>query len=135
MGPAQPAAPMTPPPAVPPAPGFAPTAPPVTPARAGAVDVPGLQRMLVAAGLDPNAAQQVAGEQLAETMGQIIRVFVKGMLDVLRARSAIKSQFRVPVTQIQPVENNPLKFCVDEQDALYSLFVNPHAARETCLWG
>jgi type VI secretion system FHA domain protein len=31
----------------------------------------------------------------------------------------------VPLTRIRPVENNPLKFCVDVQEALYSMLVKP----------
>lgn len=89
----------------------------------GAGDLRGLRKLLETAGLDAQSAQEVATEDLAETFGQILQVFVHGMMDVLKARAQVKSEFRVPVTQIRPVENNPLKFCVDVRDALYSLFV------------
>jgi type VI secretion system FHA domain protein len=82
---------------------------------------------LETAGLDPASAQAVATEQLAEVFGEIMQIFVRGMMDVLKSRAEIKSEFRVPMTTIRPVENNPLKFCVDVRDALYSLFVKQGA--------
>jgi type VI secretion system protein len=113
------APPQTPPPgaAVPP--------PAATPhsATPGGNDLIGLTRLLETAGLDPQAARSVASEELAEVFGQILQIQVRGMMDVLKARAEIKSEFRVPLTQIRPVENNPLKFSVDVQDALFSLFV------------
>jgi type VI secretion system FHA domain protein len=47
---------------------------------------------------------------------------VQGLMDILRSRAEIKSQFRVPVTTLKPVENNPLKFCVSAEDAMRRLF-------------
>ena len=47
---------------------------------------------------------------------------VDGLLDVLRARAAIKNQFRVAMTTLKPVENNPLKFSANAADALFNLF-------------
>jgi type VI secretion system FHA domain protein len=55
-------------------------------------------------------------------LGEIIHVIVEGMTDVLRARAQIKDQFRVPATMLKPVENNPLKFSINAQDALHNLF-------------
>ena len=48
-------------------------------------------------------------------------VVVQGMLEVLKARTEIKSQFRVPVTSMRPVENNPLKFSANAAQALQTL--------------
>jgi type VI secretion system FHA domain protein len=48
---------------------------------------------------------------------------VQGMMEVLMARASLKSEFRMPLTTIRPVENNPLKFSPGVDDALYNLFV------------
>jgi type VI secretion system FHA domain protein len=88
----------------------------------GPGDLVGLRKLLETAGLDPQSAHAVANERLAETFGHILQITVRGIMDVLKSRAEIKSEFRVPLTRIRPVENNPLKFCVDVRDALYSLF-------------
>src|SRR4029450_3307661 len=47
---------------------------------------------------------------------------VQGLMGVLQSRTQIKSQFRLSMTSIRPVENNPLKFSRTPEDALQSLF-------------
>lgn len=44
-------------------------------------------------------------------------------MDVLKARAEVKNNFRLPITTIKPVENNPLKFSMNAEDALFNLFV------------
>jgi len=87
------------------------------------MDLDGIRLLLETAGMDADLAKQVATEELAQTLGRILNMFIRGMMDVLRARAEIKSEFRVPQTRIRPVDNNPLKYCVDVPDALFSLFV------------
>ncbi|HEV2701595.1 MAG TPA: type VI secretion system-associated FHA domain protein TagH [Steroidobacteraceae bacterium] len=67
-------------------------------------------------------AQQVPPETLAQ-LGQILRVVVQGLTEVLLARKQVKDNFRMAMTIIRPVENNPLKFAATPEDALYTLFV------------
>lgn len=55
--------------------------------------------------------------------GEVIRESVKGLMQVLSSRSAIKNEFRMNVTTIQPVENNPLKFSANVDDALENMFL------------
>ena len=63
----------------------------------------------------------------ARTLDVILRTVVQGLMGVLQSRAEIKSQFRMSMTNIRPVENNPLKFSRTAEDALQSLFaqVNP----------
>jgi type VI secretion system FHA domain protein len=77
-----------------------------------------LGALLGAAGIDPAS---VSAETLA-SLGGILRVVVEGLMDVLRARAEIKNQFRVAMTTLKPVENNPLKFSANAEDALFNLF-------------
>ncbi len=44
-----------------------------------------------------------------EAVGRSYRLMVEGLIDVLRARSSLKGEFRMQQTMIRPVENNPLK--------------------------
>jgi type VI secretion system FHA domain protein len=55
------------------------------------------------------------------SLGVILRSVVQGVIEVLQARAEIKNQFRLPVTRVKTVENNPLKFSVNAEDALGSL--------------
>jgi predicted component of type VI protein secretion system len=64
-----------------------------------------------ALGLDPS------------TVSQILHLTVQGLIDVLRSRTEVKNNFRLPTTSIKPVENNPLKFSSNAEDAIQSLFV------------
>lgn len=56
-------------------------------------------------------------------LGKVLRVVVEGVMDVLRARTEIKSQFRLPLTRIQSAENNPLKHSPNVESALHTLLV------------
>jgi len=68
------------------------------------------------------SGQQMSPEMMQE-LGRVLRVVVTGVMDVLRARAAIKSQFRLPMTRIQSVENNPLKHSPNLEHALHTLLV------------
>ena len=74
--------------------------------------------ILLAAGIP---ADTISSETYA-TLGQIFHVVVQGTVEILRARAEIKDQFRVPLTTLKPVENNPLKFSINAQDALHNMF-------------
>ncbi len=80
--------------------------------------------MLAAAGVD---SSQVTPE-LAEQFGQILRVVVTGVMDVLRARERIKDEFRMRMTTFKAADNNPLKFSANVEDALHNLLVKRNAA-------
>ena len=47
---------------------------------------------------------------------------------MLTARSAVKSQFRVPMTMMRPVENNALKSSANATEALVNLLVTHNPA-------
>ena len=62
------------------------------------------------------------------SMGRLFRLSVEGLVEILRARTDIKSAFRMSMTTIRPVENNPLKFSINTDDALNKLLLNPGGA-------
>jgi type VI secretion system FHA domain protein len=66
--------------------------------------------------------------ELAENFGQILRVVVAGVMDILRARQQIKDEFRMHMTHFKPTDNNPLKFSANVDDALHNLLVKRNAA-------
>ena len=90
------------------------------PAAAGEAAVTGgALDLLNALGLDPARVQP----QIYAQLGVIMRIVVQGMIQVLQSRADVKNNFRMPVTSIRPVENNPLKFSLNADDALHNLFV------------
>jgi type VI secretion system FHA domain protein len=93
----------------------------VTHAPVGALD---FQAMLAGAGLH---GVQVTPE-LAESFGRVLRTVVGGLMDVLRAREQIKSEFRLRMTTFKSTDNNPLKFSANIDDALHNLLVKRNSA-------
>ena len=102
---------------------WAPAAPPVSagPAVPAASDQEGLNTLLLAAGLEPLEIPPEAAKKKLTMLGQLLREIVAGLMEVLRARAQIKSEFRMQLTTIRPVENNPLKFSVSVEDAFRHL--------------
>jgi type VI secretion system FHA domain protein len=85
---------------------------------------PGLMAVLEGAGLQ---TAPVTAE-FARSFGEIFRVVVSGVMDVLRARQQIKDEFRMRLTQFRAADNNPLKFSANVDDALHNLLVKRNAA-------
>ncbi|PKG38772.1 type VI secretion system-associated FHA domain protein TagH [Psychromonas sp. Urea-02u-13] len=66
--------------------------------------------------------------EINETVGLLIRETMQGMMQVLKFRKKIKEEFRINVTTIQSVENNPLKFSANIDDALENMFIKENNA-------
>ena len=125
-----PAEPVSPPPAprqaVPPAaaavrvPPPAP-APPAAYAGAGGADFASLLR---GAGVP---AEAVSPEVMNE-FGQVLRSVIEGLMEVLRARSEIRNEFRLPQTTFKTRDNNPLKMAVNAEDAIHNLLLKRNPA-------
>jgi type VI secretion system FHA domain protein len=99
----------------------------VSPAPAQAppgADAGGLEAMLAGAGL----AGVAVTPELARAFGEILRVVVSGVMDVLQARQRIKNEFRMRMTSFRPAANNPLKFSANVDDALHNLLVKRNTA-------
>jgi len=100
-------------------PNTIPIAPAPVPLKTTAAASADVATLLSSLGLQP---QQVPPETVGQ-LGQILRVVVHGIMEVLQARKQVKDNFRMAMTIIRPVENNPLKFAPTPEDALYTLFV------------
>jgi type VI secretion system FHA domain protein len=100
------------------APAKAPAAAAAVPGEGGLADV------LAGAGL----TNVPVTPELARNFGEILRVVVAGVMDVLQARQRIKDEFRIRVTTFKRADNNPLKFSANVDDALHNLLVKRNAA-------
>ncbi len=66
--------------------------------------------------------------QINETVGHLMRETMQGMMRVLKFRKKIKEEFRINVTTIQSIENNPLKFSANIDDAMENMFIKENNA-------
>jgi type VI secretion system FHA domain protein len=108
---------------VPPAPVAGAASPPATGDSGSASEV--VAAFCAGAGLDPSV---LAGSSPAETgrrAGELLRIAVEGLMDVLASRRSLKSEFRLSATEFRPAENNPLKFSVDADQAMQMLMGRP----------
>lgn len=97
-------------------------------ASSAAPQAPGSDALVEAMGLDPARLSAEARADLYPLVGRLVREVVSGMMQVLRSRASIKNEFRMSITTIQPVENNPLKFSADVDEALENIFVRRSSA-------
>jgi type VI secretion system FHA domain protein len=81
-------------------------------------DSSSLSALLHAAGINEGSLTPEA----ARDLGQILRVVIAGVMDVLKARQLTKDQFGLGMTMFKPADNNPLKFSTSPEDALRQLF-------------
>ena len=79
-------------------------------------------------GLNPEAMTAEHKLDIHNTVGALLPVITSGMMQVLRSRASVKNEFRMNVTTIQPVENNPLKFSASAAEAHDNMFVRDSKA-------
>lgn len=80
-----------------------------------------LQAFLRGAGIEHLRIDAADAAAQMEAIGRSYRLMVEGLIDVLRARSSLKGEFRMQQTTIAPVQNNPLKFAPNADEALLLL--------------
>lgn len=78
-------------------------------------------------GLAAPALTDAEAEALFRQTGRLLRMLTDGLMEVLKTRSTLKSEFRLSQTIVQSAENNPLKFCVNADQALAQLFIDKRA--------
>ncbi len=101
--------------------------PAATPARratdgGGLEPANGVEAFCRGAGIDPSSLPLETQHALLQLAGQMTREVVLGLMDVLKGRADQKNRLRLSQTQIQPVDNNPLKFSASVDEALLKLF-------------
>ncbi len=88
-------------------------------ASSGTVD----DSLIQALGLAERGLDGTQTSEINQLVGELMREMISGLMQILSSRSSIKNEFRMSVTTIQPVENNPLKFSVNVDDALENMFI------------
>lgn len=83
-----------------------------------------LQALLEAAGIE---GLEPSGET-AETLGEILRIAMGGVMEALRTRERMKDDLRMRGTTFKAAHNNPLKFSANVDDAFHNLLVKRNPA-------
>ncbi|HKU14587.1 MAG TPA: type VI secretion system-associated FHA domain protein TagH [Steroidobacteraceae bacterium] len=101
----------------------APSAPPPrsAPSSAEQAELLALLNAAGIEGLDPSSAA-------AQTLGEMLRAAVSGLMEVLRGRERMKDELRVRGTTFKVANNNPLKFSANVDDAFHNLLVKRNQA-------
>jgi type VI secretion system FHA domain protein len=96
---------------------------PPAPTAAPPAEAPGDAAVVAAflRGVALNDAKLPDPEKTLERIGAALRASVSGLRQTLMARASIKDEFRIEQTMIRPTGNNPLKFSLDDDDALATL--------------
>jgi type VI secretion system protein len=98
------------------------TAAPRTAAPRAAVTAGGaadpLRAFLEGAGIQETAVADGDPDGTMRMVGEMFRDMVAGLHEILRSRTAFKSEFRIERTMIQQTQNNPLKISPTAEEAL-----------------
>ncbi|MGH8177017.1 MAG: type VI secretion system-associated FHA domain protein TagH [Steroidobacter sp.] len=84
-----------------------------------------LGTLLTAAGIE---GLDAASHDTAQTLGDVLRIAVGGVMEVLRARERMKDELRMRGTSFKAAHNNPLKFSANVDDAFHNLLVKHNPA-------
>lgn len=94
-------------------------APAAAPARTDGGDAAeAIAAFLRGAGCDPAVAAGASSLQTLELAGELFALAMGGLREVLLARASLKSGFRMDVTYVAAVDNNPLKFVAGGVDEI-----------------
>lgn len=86
------------------------------------------ETMLETMGLGQWNISESKKQEISGTVGHLMRETINGLMKTLGFRKKIKEEFRINVTTIQPVENNPLKFSANLDDAIENMFIKENKA-------
>ncbi|EKE75640.1 type VI secretion system-associated FHA domain protein TagH [Gallaecimonas xiamenensis] len=82
--------------------------------------------LLEGLGMTKQFADKAPDAALMKELGNLTRIMLERLLDLLHMRAEQKQKLRVQQTTFRRQENNPLKFSATAQDALESLIIRRH---------
>lgn len=74
-------------------------------------------------GIDPTTLSQQAIARAIEEYTKQTEIIINGLMRLLRTRSSVRNDLRLPVTTVQEEDNNPLKFSANAIEALDKMLV------------
>ena len=79
--------------------------------------------LLQSAGMSEVKLGEAEALEVLQKMGKIYRRTVQGMMELLRARGTVKSEFHMERTMVGPIENNPLKIMPTVDEAMNAMLL------------
>jgi len=79
------------------------------------------QAFLEALGTDNISIPAEDLPEIMERLGNVMRIMIEGMREILMTRTSIKSEFRIEQTMISAGGNNPLKFSISPEQAVEAM--------------
>jgi type VI secretion system protein ImpI len=112
---------------------FAPAAPPPQPPRpapprpaSDATEASLLNRIAAAAGIPPSAIAGRDPNEVADEIGEVLRLTAESLIQMAASRRQTKSAIRsAQHTMYKPAENNPIKFAAGPEHAMETMFGPP----------
>jgi type VI secretion system protein len=92
-----------------------------------AMETPAVAAFFEGLELPSPALESTQSEALMRQAGRLLRTLTIGTMEVLQARTKVKSEFRLAQTIVRESRNNPLKFSLNADQALTQLFVAQQA--------
>ncbi|MFV0360822.1 type VI secretion system-associated FHA domain protein TagH [Tropicimonas sp.] len=93
--------------------------------RNAASDAAALGVFFKAAGVADIDLTDVETDPTMARLGNVLRIMIHGLRDILMTRTSIKSEFRIDQTRISASGNNPLKFSVTPEQAVEVMMKPP----------
>jgi hypothetical protein len=75
--------------------------------------------------LDESLSSQEDITDLMFSFGQLLKSYTGELMNVMGERSSYKNRCRLDMTLVAPDYNNPLKYCVNEAQALREIVISP----------
>lgn len=85
-----------------------------------------VEALLEGLGMQKQFTDKAPDAALMKELGNLTRIMLERLLDLLHMRAEQKQKLRVQQTTFRRQENNPLKFSATAQDALESLIIRRH---------
>ncbi len=77
------------------------------------------------AGLDESLYSQQDINDLMLSFGKLLKSYTGELMNLMGERSRYKNRYRLDMTLVAPEHNNPLKYCVNEVQALREIVISP----------
>lgn len=84
---------------------------------------PLVQAFFQGAGMPDIELSPAEAQVMMHKLGQVFRSTSQGMMELLRARSSVKSEFHIERTMVGPMENNPLKILPNVDEAMHAMLL------------
>lgn len=79
------------------------------------------QKFASALGIDLSKVEEQDREQIALNTAKLFKQCISGLQQSLRTRTELKNELRLPLTSVQATGNNPLRYTMDAESAIYDL--------------